>query len=302
MANTLERINQAVWELTEQVRLNPESYDYRKDLLNFWTDSRIFVERRDGVPEPQRSFLMLQKREAVGCLLIHGAGGSPEEMRPMARHLFRQGFTVLGIRLPLDPNYSDTGFAEYARAILSKGGGKGGDGCCGKNGGGSWSACLAQSEVALDTLLSYSPDSYVAGFSFGGTIALNLMQKFPVKGTILLSPGLFPMGGTRFAMFWAARRFMPGLTRKAMPVRSMMLDLIERTRSNIGTGPIETPMLVVQAADDPVISARGYQFLQKRAASPKSKFVLLGRGGHVIIDGEGSGKVFDYCGDFIKGV
>ena len=120
MAKTLERINQSVWELREKVRLNPASYDYRKDLLNFWTDSKIFIERRSGVPEPQRSFLMLQQREAVGCLLIHGAGGSPEEMRPMADYLFRQGFTVLGIRLPLDPNYSDAGFSEYVKAIFSR--------------------------------------------------------------------------------------------------------------------------------------------------------------------------------------
>jgi carboxylesterase len=301
MAKTLERINQAVWELREKVRLNPASYDYRKDLLNFWTDSKIFVERRSGVPEPQRSFLMLQKREAVGCLLIHGAGGTPEEMRPMAEYLFRQGFTVLGIRLPLDPNYSDAGFSEYTRAVFSRKGRKARSGG-GADAGGSWSACIAQSEVALDTLLAYSPDSYVAGFSFGGTIALNLMQKFPVKGTILLSPGLFPMGGTRFAMFWAARRFLPGLTKKAMPVRTMMLDLLERTRSSLGSEPINTPMLVIQAADDPVISARGYQFLQKRASNPRSKFILMGKGGHVIVKGDDSLKVFGHCSDFIKGV
>jgi esterase/lipase len=301
MAKVLERINQAVWELKEEVRLNPEIYDYRKDLLRFWTDSRIFIERRGGVPEPQRSFLMIQDRESAGCLLIHGAGGSPEEMRPLAEYLFRQGFTVLCIRLPLDPDYSDTGFAAYTKAIFSRDRGKGRNGH-GAYGEGSWSACLAQSELALDTLLAYSPDSYVAGFSFGGTIALNLMQKFPVKGAVLLSPGLFPMSGTRFAMFWAARRFMPGLTKKAMPVRCMMLDMIERTRSNLGSGPIDTPILVIQAADDPVISARGYQFLQKRASSPKSKFVLLANGGHVIIRGEGSDKVYSYCGDFIKSV
>ena len=301
MVKTLERINQSVWELREKVRLHPESHAYRKDLLNFWTDSKIFIERRSGVPEPDRSFLMLQKREAIACLLIHGAGGSPGEMRPMAEHLFRQGFTVLGIRLPIDPNYSDSGFIEYARALVSRGGGKGRNGRA-TNGNGSWSAGLAQAEVALDTMLAYSPDSFMAGFSFGGTIALNLMQKFPVKGTILLSPGLFPQGGTRFAMFWAARRFMPRLTSKVMPVRSMMLDLIERTRSSLGSGPIENPMLVIQAADDPVISAKGYQFLQKRATSQKSKFILLGKGGHVIIKDEGSEQVFGYCGDFIKSV
>ena len=301
MAKTLERINQSIWELREMARLHPKTYDYRKDLLNFWVDSKIFVERRSGVPEPDRSFLKLQKREAIACLLIHGSGGSPGEMRPMAEHLFRQGFTVLGIRLPIDPNYSDSGFTEYIRALVDRGGGKGRNGR-GTNSGGSWSASLAQAEVALDTLLAYSPDSYVAGFSFGGTIALNLMQKFPVKGTILLSPGLFPMGGSRFAMFWTARRFMPGMTRKVMPIRSMMLDLVERTSSSLGSAPIDNPVLVIQAADDPVISARGYQFLQKRATSPRSKFILLAKGGHVIIKGEGSGKVFDYCGDFIKGV
>jgi len=301
MAKTLERINQSVWEIRERVLLNPGNFEYRMELLNFWIESKIFIERRGGVPEPQRSFLMLQKREAAACLLIHGAGGSPEEMRPLAEHLFGQGLTVLGIRLPLDPAYSDTGFTEYAKAIFRRGG-RNHRGGSEADGSGAWSACLANAEVALDTMLVYSPDTYVAGFSFGGTIALNLMQKFPVKGTILLAPGLFPAGGTRFAMFWAARRLMPGLTRKAMPVRSMMLDFTERTRANLGSGPIENPMLVIQAADDPVISARGYQFLQKRASSPKSRFVLLGKGGHVIVGGEASGKVFGYCGDFIKGV
>jgi len=300
MVKTLERINQAVWELRERVSLEPGNHAYRKDLLSFWVDSRVFVERRTGVPEPQRTFLKMQEREAVGCLLIHGAGGSPEEMRPLADHLFGLGFTVLGVRLPLDPDYSDAGFVEYAKAVLGRRGRAGRSG--GRNGAGSWSECLAQTEVALDTLLAYSPDSYIAGFSFGGTIALNLMQKYPVKGSILISPGLFPVGGTRFAMFWSARRFMPGLTRKVMPVRTMMLDMIEMTRTSLGSGPIDVPMLVIQAADDPVVSARGYQFLQKRSASPRSKFVLLARGGHVIVKGDESRKVFDYCGDFIKGV
>jgi carboxylesterase len=252
------------------------------------------------VPEPQRTFLKMQEREAVGCLLIHGAGGSPEEMRQLADHLFGLGFTVLGIRLPLDPGYSDAGFIEYVRAVFSRRGRTGRNGS--RNDVASWSECLAQTEVAMETLLAYSPDSYVAGFSFGGTLALNLIQKYPLKGAMLISPALFPVGGTRFAMFWSARRFMPGLTRKVMPVRNMMLDMIEMTRTGLGTGPIDIPMLVIQAADDAVVSARGYQFLQKKAASPRSKFVLLARGGHVLVTGEESRKVFDYCGDFIKGV
>jgi len=61
MAKTLERINQSVWEIRERVLLNPGNFEYRMELLNFWIESKIFIERRGGVPEPQRSFLMLQK-------------------------------------------------------------------------------------------------------------------------------------------------------------------------------------------------------------------------------------------------
>jgi hypothetical protein len=74
MMKTLERINQSVWELREQVRLHPEDFDYRKDLLKFWAESRVFVERRSGVPERERSFLMMQEREAVACLLRRISG------------------------------------------------------------------------------------------------------------------------------------------------------------------------------------------------------------------------------------
>ncbi|MDK1046444.1 MAG: hypothetical protein QGM45_12280, partial [Anaerolineales bacterium] len=35
----------------------------------------------------------------IGCLLIHGFSGAPEEMRWMGKYLAEHGFTVLGVRL-----------------------------------------------------------------------------------------------------------------------------------------------------------------------------------------------------------
>lgn len=299
---TLERIDQAVWELRERVRQSPGNLTLRKDLLRFFHESALFIERRGGVPERDRSFLLLQQREALGVLLLHGAGGTPDEMRPLGDYLHSLGFTVFGLRLPIDPRSSDTGFVDYARRMISRRGKESGErGAAAGCGAGGWSGCLAQAEIALDTMLAYSSDTYTAGFSFGGTIVLNLMRSRAVKGTILLSPGLFPSGGTRYAIFKAARRVLPQLTRRIMPVRSTILDLITMTRMALGD-EIREPILMIQAADDPVLSARGYQFLQKRSRNPASRFVLLPSGGHVIVTGDQSREVFRICGDFIKGI
>jgi carboxylesterase len=299
MSGVLEKINQSIWELREQIRLHPEEHSFRKDLLRFFYESAIFVERRAGVPEKDRSFLMLKEREAIAVLLIHGAGGSPDEMRQLGNYLFGLGFTVLGIRLPLESKSSNqdlTGLAADLIGLRKRDSGRRGR----ISSGGSWFTCLAQSEIALDTLLAYSPQTYIAGFSFGGTISLNLLRKYPVAGTLLISPGLFPNRGTRFSMFWTARKLMPSLTERIMPIKSTILDLVERTRT--GFEPIDSPVLVIQAADDPVISPRGYQFLHKRCKNPKSRFVLLPSGGHVIIKGDQSERVFRICGEFIKSI
>jgi len=294
---TLERIDQTVWELRQRVRQDPENWNYRRDLLRFFHESLVFIERRAGIPEPGRSFLLLQDRDALACLLLHGAGGTPEEMRPLGDYLHRLGFIVLGVRLPIDRHGSDTGLVEYLRGRFGKRSDESASRPC--RPAVNWSGCLAQAEIALDTLLDCSADCCLAGFSFGGTIALNLMRYRKVKGTILLSPGLFPAGGNRYAMFRTARKLFPGLTKRIMPVSSATFDLVALTRSTLGE-EIHDPILLIQSADDPVVSARGYQFLQKRSRNPASRFVLLPSGGHVIVKGTQAETVFRTCGDFIR--
>jgi carboxylesterase len=39
------------------------------------------------------------KGGTTGCLLVHGFTGTPDEMRPLGKHLSDNGFTALGIRL-----------------------------------------------------------------------------------------------------------------------------------------------------------------------------------------------------------
>lgn len=294
MKSTLAKINQTIWELRREVRRRPDNAVLKRDLVKFFHESRHYAERRDGIPEEQRSFLLLQKRESICCLLIHGAGGSPSEMRELGEHLFQQGFSVYAMRLPLEVSPDASARRPAAARAWWK------NHRSMKNGieVNRWNVSLSESEIVLETLLTYNPNTYVIGFSFGGTIALNLLGTHAPMGTILISPALYVVRSGRYLLFQFARKLLPPAARSVAPREYTVLDLIERTRMRLRS--IETPVCVVQAVDDPLISPKGFAFLKSRSRNPKSRFHLLPRGGHLLTSGEDQQEVFDICRDFIR--
>jgi esterase/lipase len=293
--NTLAKMNHTIWELRQEIKRHPDSAVLKREMVKFFFESRHSVERRDGVPEEERSFLLLQERDAICCFLLHGVGGSPREMRELGSYLFQQGFTAYAMRLPLDipPDAAARRIvgssARGRKHILGR---RGGDGVNG------WSVCVSEASIVLDTLLSYNPSTYLIGFSFGATIALNLLSIHPVKGAILIAPALFPVSSGRSLAFRLVRKMLPVAARRMAPRQSTVLELVERTRADLG--PIETPICVMHAADDPIVSAKGLAALKAASRSALSRFVLFESGGHVLIGGERAREVFASCADFIK--
>ncbi len=294
MKSTLAKINQTIWELRREVRRQPDNGALKRDLVKFFHESRYYAERRDGISEEQRSFLLLQKRESICCLLIHGAGGSPSEMRGLGEYLFRQGFSVYAMRLPLEIS-PDASARRPAAARAWWNNHRGKKDSIEVN---RWNVSLSESEIVLDTLLAYNPNTYVIGFSFGGTIALNLLGTLAPMGAILICPALYIVRSGRYLLFQVARKLLPPAARSVAPREYTVLDLIERTRLRLQS--IEAQVCVVQAVDDPLISPKGFAFLKSRSQNPKSRFHLLPRGGHLLITGENRQEVFDICGDFIR--
>jgi len=294
--STLAKINQTIWELHQEVQRRPGNMVLRRDLIKFFHESRHYTERRDGIPEEERSFLLLQQRESICCLLIHGAGGSPSEMRELGNYLFRQGYTVYGMRLPLEisPDASARCPAETGPWWRDRRGRKNGIEV------NPWNVSLAESEIVLDTLLTYNASTYIIGFSFGATIALNLLGTHTPVGTILIAPTIYVVRSGRYLLFQVVRKVLPAAARNLAPCEDTVLELIERTRMQLKS--IEVPVCVVHAEDDPLVSPRSLEFLRSRSRNPKSRFHLLPRGGHVLISGENAREVFDICGDFIKEV
>jgi esterase/lipase len=294
----IEKITYSIWELKEEIRRNPGNYDAGKELLKYFLKSRLYIERKNNIPEEERSFLLLQDHKAPACMLIHGAGGNPAEMRGLGDYLYNLGFTVYAIRLPLTITDGNKGLRDYLRCFFRRN--REDDRtkrrATNRN---TWSACLPESEIVLDTLIDYSADTAVIGFSFGGLIAMNLMRKYDLDKTVLISPALFPKDRGNF-FFRFILRCAPRLAKQIDPAKYTIFEFIQQTRSRIKT--ISQPFLAVQSINDPVLSLKGYAFLKRRSTSKKSEFVLIEKGGHLLVKGENSEEVFKLIGKFLRKV
>lgn len=100
----------------------------------------------------------------VGCLLVHGFTGTPQNVRPLADYLARRG---LGVSAPRMPGHGTT------VADLDKTGPE------------DW---LGAAEQALSDLRERCSTVFVAGISMGGTITLELARRHPeLAGVVVMA-------------------------------------------------------------------------------------------------------------------
>jgi carboxylesterase len=133
-------------------------------------------------------------RGRTGVLLIHGLGGTPLELKAVARGLAARGLTVSCCQL--------AGHCKTEEDLLTTG----------------WADWYASSERALAELESQCSTIVVGGLSIGAVLALRLAALNPdrVSGSILLAPTLWYDG---WAVPWY--RFMLKLAFTAKYLKRM---------------------------------------------------------------------------------
>jgi carboxylesterase len=121
------------------------------------------------------------------CLFLHGFTGSPAELRPLAERVIREGFRVVGPRLP----GHGLGAADLATA-----------------GADDWV------KAATDALLGIGKPTHVMGLSMGALLAVRLAANEPqaVRSLGLLAPAVRLTGLGRFGA-WVLQS-MPALYRR----------------------------------------------------------------------------------------
>lgn len=262
------QINRTIWEIGETIRKNPREFRHRRELLRTHFLQRYELDRSQHIPRDDRSFLFLQEERAVGVLLLHGAHGTPAEMRDYGNFLYGKGFTVYCPRL--------------SRYDL-------------KNRLVTWESWVTTAENALTTMQQYTRKTIISGLSMGATVALVLDQLHSVKGLILLAPALYPRLGFRGRLRAAARHISPTLFYKFAGWDGELVKAMDHVRKT--KEAVRAPALIMQAKDDQTVSARGFKTLQKRAKDP-SEAVMLASGSHALTRGAARQEVFDRAHKF----
>lgn len=103
----------------------------------------------------------------TACLLVHGFGGSPFEMRPLAEALENRG---LAVSVPTLPGHGLT-IEQWSRT--------------------GWKDWLAHAAQAYERLAGEHGKVFVAGFSMGGSLALALAQRYRPAGLVTIASPVY---------------------------------------------------------------------------------------------------------------
>ena len=264
------QINRTIWEIQELVKKQPKNQRYRRELLRAHFLQHFEFDKAFHVARDDRTFLFLHDKETPAVLLLHGAEGTPAEMRELGNYLYSRGFSVYCPRL----SRVDT----KERMV-------------------SWESWVTQSETALETLTTFSRNTFVVGLSFGGTIAINLSRVKGVRGIAVLAPALFERLGFKGRLSQIGRFLTPTLFYRFAGWRGEVLKAMEHVRKH--TKKIGVPVVAVQAEDDRHLSPRGLKFVRRHASSKTCETKMLAEGTHVLTRGPAKAEVFELVANFL---
>lgn len=265
------QINRTIWEIQEHVRKNPEDPRHRRELLRAHFLQHFEYDRTFHVPRDDRSFLFLHDEPSMTCLLLHGAKGTPAEMRELGNYLYSKGYSVYC------PRFSRTDSKE--RMV-------------------SWESWVTQAETAFSTVNTFSKEVTIVGLSLGGTIAMILSKLHEPKGIVLLAPALYPRMSVKARAYELGRVATPTLFYRLAGWNGEVLKAMDHARRSLKK--ITVPVLAMQASDDKRLSNRGLKFIRRHAANPLSEIRILPFGSHVLTRGEAKAEVFNRIQDFIE--
>jgi esterase/lipase/1-acyl-sn-glycerol-3-phosphate acyltransferase len=244
-----------------------------------------------------RPLFLHRKNKKTGVLLIHGYMAAPEEMKPFARYLYSQGFTVHVPRLK-GHGTSPEDLAKTSHEM--------------------WMESVEEGWV----LLRHScAKMAVGGFSTGAGLALELatrVQDFEAVFAVAPPMRLNDMGSyfvpaidtwntmiKRINLKGMTREFIdnhpenPHINYLRNPVSGVhqLAKLMLQLEPKLKT--IGKPVLVVQSRKDPVVNPKGTQKLFNQLGSEIKEFYLFDYDRHGILRGKGVNRVYQAIENFL---
>jgi carboxylesterase len=231
----------------------------------------------------------------VGCLLVHGFTGAPNEMRGLGNYLNRRGYSVLGVRLfghGTDPS-------DMIRA--------------------RWRDWVASCEDGYWFLRGATQKVVVMGLSMGALLGLELASRLPVCGVVALSAPLRLPGGWRLGLARWLSLLVPHVGKGPpdwvdlnaakdhveypdYPVRAVAeLDALARhTRDRLPF--LRVPVLIIQSRLDRSAPPAGAEELFERLPVDRRELLWIERSGHVVTEDAERRRVWRACAEWVHSV
>lgn len=216
-------------------------------------------------------------RARHGVLIIHGFGGSPAQLRPLAERINGMGYTVKGLLLP----GHCTTLEDMARV--------------------SWQDYISAVRAGWDELSARCDDVVPIGLSMGGLLSLIMCAERSARACITLSAAIKPTN--RLAplspvlkyvlppvMRWPERFMNRGedflyeydYGYHGLPLRRVA-DLMHLSHmAQLALSDVRCPLLVIQSNLDPTVQPVSAEIIMRGAGAEKKKLVKLSHAAHII--------------------
>jgi carboxylesterase len=216
------------------------------------------AERVAGAGEEHLSFHLPAGSGAAArrALLVHGAGGSPADLRELGVFLQAGGWTVACPLLPghgrRPEDLGDVRFRDLLDTVTR----------------------------AHDLLRDGGPPVGVIAQSLGAVLAVHLAVRAPLRALVALAPALRPFVARRIWLLGLLAAVRPRLAAATWRWQRELLRGIRETRGLLGG--VRCPLLVLHSRDDRSVSPRGGRELWRAAGSAEKRHTVLDGQGHVL--------------------
>jgi carboxylesterase len=231
----------------------------------------------------------------VGCLLVHGFTGTPQNVRPLADYLARRGLAVSAPRMP----GHGTTVADLDRT-----------------GPEDW---LGAAEQALSELQERCSTVFVAGISMGGTITLELARRHPeLAGIVVMAAPVQalealeplvkdPNRPATVPAPWSAVGVLTedvgvgGIAYLEMPLGALERGMGLMSEVRQGLSEITVPTLLIYGDADQIVDKANGPFVLDSIGSGDKRLLALPDSSHEVTLDVDRERVMVEVFDFIRG-
>lgn len=211
----------------------------------------------------------------IGIIVVHGFGGTINEIEPLCKKLKILGYPVI---TPVLTGHNGSK-KEFKKATYKE-----------------W---IEDVEEAYLSLNKKCDEIILIGFSMGGLIALQVARKYKVKSIITLNTPIFLIGIRAFLikvmsdfLYFRTKNIKKYFkTMKRIPINAYLnfTHLLKDTKNTLHE--IECDILITQAYQDDVVHCRSANFLHDHVKSQNKKLMFYHKCKHILLHSEMSDEI-----------